>query len=336
MADGCTYGLTLANRGVTVGVTSAPELIDLAVDAESTGVFRSVFCGDSLLGNPRIDSVALLSAIASRTKRLRLGTACMASFPVRDPILLAAQWASLDHLSEGRALLVVCTGLVGGGNPGQKAEEVNYGFPTGHRAARLVESIKILKLLWTQDAVTFEGEHFKLQDVSLNLRPIQQPRPPIIISSNARGDPTLVDRTLKRVARHADGWMTTIVTPDPVPTFTYRWGRILEHARELGRGPSELEMIYYYNINVNEDRAAAFTEAKAFLDRYYTANMPESRVEAWCALGSPTECAERIRAFIAAGASEITFRLAGFDQRAQFRRLVEDVLPLVASQAVAA
>src|SRR5581483_4511716 len=65
-----TFGLTLANRGVVFGITTASELIDLAVAAEQTGLFHSVYVGDSLLGNPRLESVALLSAIAARTQRV--------------------------------------------------------------------------------------------------------------------------------------------------------------------------------------------------------------------------------------------------------------------------
>src|SRR5215510_3069704 len=226
MSERVTFGLTLANRGVVFGVTTATELIDLAVAAEQTGLFRSVYVGDSLLGNPRLESVALLSAIAARTQRVRLGTACMASFPLRDPILLATQWASLDQLSNGRAQLVVCTGSIP-----RDSELAAYGITRGDRVSRLIESIKVLKVLWTEDQASFEGKHFKFENISIGLKTPQQPRPPIFISSNARGDPALVDRTLRRVALHADGWMTTIITPDPIPAFVERWGRILEHAQ---------------------------------------------------------------------------------------------------------
>src|SRR4051812_45513242 len=107
------FGLTLANRGVTFGATTPEQMLDMARIAEESGAFRSVWVGDSLLGNPRLESVTLLAAIAARTGRVRIGTACMASFPLRDPVLLACQWASLDMISGGRTVLVVCTGNIG-------------------------------------------------------------------------------------------------------------------------------------------------------------------------------------------------------------------------------
>ena len=106
-------GLLLPNQGVVFGATTVAELLQLAEIAEASGLFDAVFVGDNLLAKPRLESVTTLAALAARTSKVRLGTACMASFPLRNPIVLAAQWAALDNISEGRALLVVCIG--GGG-----------------------------------------------------------------------------------------------------------------------------------------------------------------------------------------------------------------------------
>jgi alkanesulfonate monooxygenase SsuD/methylene tetrahydromethanopterin reductase-like flavin-dependent oxidoreductase (luciferase family) len=315
------------------GATTAAELLRMAQMADESGLFRSVYVGDSLLGNPRLESVALLSAIAGCTSRVRLGTACMASFPLRDPVLLASQWASLDLISGGRSLLVVCTG-----NIGKDDEQRHYGTTGKDRVQRLIESIQILRLLWTQDHVTFEGEHFTLRDVSIGLRPAQQPRPPIWIANNARGDPALVDRTLRRVAKHADGWQTTIIKGKAGPAaepgtppeiFARRWGRILEHARELGRNPNELDNNVYYNIHVGEDRAAAFEESKRFLDAYYSTDWPPAVIESWVAYGSPDECVAKLRVWAELGAREITLRLTAWDQMGQLQRAMSEVLPRV-------
>ena len=106
------FGLTLPNRGVLFGVTTPEQMLRMAQIADESELFQSVWVGDSLLGKPRMESIALLGGIAARTSRVRLGPACMASFPLRDPVLLAYQWASLDLLSGGRTVLVVCTGIV--------------------------------------------------------------------------------------------------------------------------------------------------------------------------------------------------------------------------------
>src|SRR6476646_12019784 len=109
MSDKIAFGLTLANRGVTFGATTSDQMLEMAQIADASGLYKSVWVGDSLLGKPRMEAIALLCGVAARTKTVRLGPACMASFPLRDPVLLAYQWASLDLLSNGRSVLVVCT-----------------------------------------------------------------------------------------------------------------------------------------------------------------------------------------------------------------------------------
>src|SRR6202048_5095604 len=151
------FGLTLPNRGVLFGVTTPEQMLRMAQIADESDVFQSVWVGDSLLGKPRMESIVLLGGIAARTKRVRLGPACMASFTLRDPVLLAYQWASLDLLAEGRTILVACTGIVP--QDGGRIEGELYGLTPGDRVGRLVEWIELVKRLWTEDSVTFSGKH---------------------------------------------------------------------------------------------------------------------------------------------------------------------------------
>src|SRR4030095_14551031 len=102
------WGISLPNRGALFGLTHIDELIETAIAPEQSGVFESVWFGDSLIHKPRLEAITMLAAVATHTKTVRLGTVCMASFPVRHPVLLAIQWASLDQISKGRALLGVC------------------------------------------------------------------------------------------------------------------------------------------------------------------------------------------------------------------------------------
>src|SRR5436305_13548359 len=98
------------------------------------------------------------------------------------------------------------------------------------------------------------------------------------------------------------------------------------YASEEGRnlGPN-FEACLYYNINVNEDREAAFQESKKFLDTYYSADYPRFFVEHWVALGSPQECIDHLKAFIDAGATTISLRLTGYNQQLQFERVTHEV-----------
>ena len=109
------FGLTLSNRGIMTGASSLEDMFGLVAEAEAAAVWDSVWVGDSVLAKPRVDSVCLLSAIAARTERVRLGVACFASTPLRHPVLLAYQWSSLDLLSGGRSIFVACMGTGGPG-----------------------------------------------------------------------------------------------------------------------------------------------------------------------------------------------------------------------------
>ncbi len=168
-------GLSLPNRGVLFGATTAEELVRLAERADRSRVFGSVWVGDSLLAKPRLESIALLSGIATRTTRVRLGTVCMASMTLRDPILLAIQWAGLDQLSGGRTILGACIGGSGEGM-GAGAREVEvYGVPNKGRVRRLEEQIALLRRLWTEDDVTFMGDVYRMEHVTAVPKPIQSP-----------------------------------------------------------------------------------------------------------------------------------------------------------------
>lgn len=317
------FGLTLANRGVMFGVTTPAQMIEMAQIADESGVFRSVWVGDALLSKPRLESITLLSGIAARTKRVRLGTACMASFPVRDPVLLAYQWSSLDQISEGRSTLVVCTGL--GPLEAHQAEARHYGMEGKDRVGRMLEAITILKALWTEDEVTFVGKYHNLDKVTIGPKPAQRPHPPIWIA-NSVWDTKLVERALKRVVRHADGLQSSRLYP---AEYAARWKQLRELAAAAGRSPAEFDGNLYYNINVNEDRAQAYEESKRFLEMYYSTEFTPEVMDRWVTMGSPAECIEKLRGYAAAGVQEITLRMTAWDQVGQLTRCIEEVLPHV-------
>src|SRR5262245_26715654 len=104
------FGLSLSTRAMLLGWATFDDLLNAAATAEASGYFDGIWVGDNLLSKPRAEAIVTLSAIAARTQQVRLGTICLASFPLRDPILLAIQWASLDVLSHGRTILAVCNG----------------------------------------------------------------------------------------------------------------------------------------------------------------------------------------------------------------------------------
>lgn len=321
------FGLTLPNRGVLFGIETLDEMIALGIQAEESGLFQSLWVGDSILAKRRPESVVLLSALAARTRKVRLAVGCMASFTIRHPVLLATQWSTLDILAgPDRLILAACLGGRYGGGDWQ-AENQAFGVKQSERVGRLVEGIQIVRQLLREERVSFEGKYYSLTDVTLEPRPVTRPHPPIWIAANPRpanGDVIPIRRSLRRVARLADGWMTTWLTP---ADFASRWQEIQRNLEEENRDPTTFDNTLYYNVNINEDREAAADESKRFLDTYYGFDITRPALDVWVAYGSPQEVIEKLQAFVAAGAKEITVRLTSWDQQGQYERFINEVIP---------
>jgi alkanesulfonate monooxygenase SsuD/methylene tetrahydromethanopterin reductase-like flavin-dependent oxidoreductase (luciferase family) len=333
-----SFGLILANRAVVLGAIQARDLFDIAIAAENAGVFDTLWVGDSLLAKPRLESVTLLSALAGVTARMRLAVGCLATFVHRHPVMFAHQWASLDVMSGGRTLLAVCLGGPDEQSAAQAREHATMGIRSSERVARLEEGIEILRKLFAGKPASHDGAFYRFRDVTIEPAPRQQPCP-IWIASNPTGltwrggasaSPAAVERGLRRVARHADGWMTNKLSPDE---FRRQWASVASMAREEGRDPSRLGSALYHNININEDRAAALEESRTFLDAYYSSKFSPAFVEGWTVAGSPAQCIAELRAYFGAGLGHMALRLASWDQRGQLRRFLEEVAPAVTGRA---
>jgi alkanesulfonate monooxygenase SsuD/methylene tetrahydromethanopterin reductase-like flavin-dependent oxidoreductase (luciferase family) len=331
-----SFGLILANRAVVIGAIKARDLFDISVAAEDAGVFDTLWVGDSLLAKPRLEAVTLLSTLAGITSRMRLAVGCLATFVHRHPVMFAHQWASLDVLSGGRALLAVCLGGPDEMSPAQAREHAAMGIRSGERVARLEEGISILRALFSGTPSTHKGEFYQFSDVKIEPSPVQQPCP-IWIASNPTGltwkggasaAAPAVQRGLRRVARLADGWMTNKLSPDE---FRQQWATVAAMAREEGRDPARLGSALYHNININEDRAAALEETKTFLDAYYSSKFSPAFVEQWTIAGPPSRCIEELRAYFAAGLGHMALRLGSWDQQGQLRRFLDEVAPALTS-----
>lgn len=323
-------GITLSNRAVILGLTTAADLIDLAEAADQVSEIDSVWCGDALFVNRRLDALTLLAAVAGRTRRVLIGPACMGSFGLRNPLVFAYEWASLDVISNGRTRLVACAG--GGAGPLWDAESQALGIDPKDRRKRMVENIQVLRHLWTKDNEPFTGQFVNFDGITMEPKPIQNPCP-IWLATNAerlstgQADSGGSEFALTQVGKVADGWMTHSVSPKG---FEASWTLILKAARENGRNPSSMDNVLYHHININEDRNACLADSKQFLDQYYGADYSKERLESWLTYGSPRDCIEDIKRYRDSGCNRMTFRLSTMgNPQHQLKRLAEEVLPYI-------
>jgi alkanesulfonate monooxygenase SsuD/methylene tetrahydromethanopterin reductase-like flavin-dependent oxidoreductase (luciferase family) len=317
------WGVSLPNRGVLFGLTTVDTILQATTVAEQSGIFDSVWFGDSLIHKPRLESIVMLSAAAARTQRVRLGVICMASFPVRHPVLLAIQWASLDQLSKGRTILGVC---IGGGHEGELRA---FGARKDERVGRLTEGITLLRQIWSDDEVSHAGKYYKLEGYRIVPKPVQKPCPIWIAVTPDRamvGDKG-IERAMKRVATLADGFITVAVPHDE---FRRRLDLLEGFAAEQKRDLSRFEVSIHGMVNINDDKRAAYDEAKYYFDHYYGPGYPSVElIKIWLAHGPPEECARLIQGWIDMGITTPVLRFTSRNQLRQMERFITDVLPLL-------
>jgi alkanesulfonate monooxygenase SsuD/methylene tetrahydromethanopterin reductase-like flavin-dependent oxidoreductase (luciferase family) len=317
------WGISLPNRGALFGLTDVDELIETAAVAERSGVFESVWFGDSLIHKPRLEAITMLAAVATHTKRVRLGTICMASFPVRHPVLLAIQWASLDQISKGRTLLGVC---IGGGHEGELSA---FGVKREERVGRMKEGIELLREIWRDDEVVHRGRYYTLERYNIVPKPVQK-TPPIWIAvspERERVGDKVVDQAMRRVAALADGYITMGVTAEELGK---RLKVVEQTAAEVGKDLSDFEVAIHGMVNINDDKQAAYTEAKEYFNHYYGPTYPpESLIRVWLAHGPPRDCARLIQEWIDMGITTPVLRFTARDQLEQVRRFIDEVLPRI-------
>ena len=251
-------GVLLPTRGVLVYAKGGRPRVELnwqmAETAERIG-YDSVWVGDSITSKPRLEPMAVMAALAARTHRVKIGTAVMLN-ALRHPVHLAHSIATIDNISDGRIIL----GLGAGRSNNQMFvdEHAAVGVPIEERAARMEESIDVLRKLWTEDDVSNPDGFYPLSGMTLEPRPVQQPVP-IWLSSN------WVQRGLKRVAAQGDGWITNVPSTE---MFTKCWDRIEEKGQELSRDVSRIPRALYISVNLN-DEDEALAEGDGFMRSYY-------------------------------------------------------------------
>jgi alkanesulfonate monooxygenase SsuD/methylene tetrahydromethanopterin reductase-like flavin-dependent oxidoreductase (luciferase family) len=312
------FGILLPTRGVLVYADGSRPRVELnwqmAETVERLG-YHSVWVGDSVTSKPRLEPLTIMSALAARTQRVRIGTAVMLS-ALRHPVHLAHALATIDNVSNGRTILGAGAGR--GDNQMYVDEHEVVGIPIKERADRMEEGIRIMRSLWSGENVTFEGDYYPLHDVTLEPHPLQDPLP-IWISSN------WVRRGLKRVAEMGDAWITNVPS---VELFSRCWERVQENAANVGRDATDMPRALYISVNLNEE-ADALAEGDQFMQAYYSRPYEAVSRQLLCVFGPPDKCIESINTFREAGVTYFIVRFASPNQMEQLNRFTKYVLPHV-------
>lgn len=315
------FGLALENFTPARKDPDMAAVVEYATTAEALG-FDSLWAWDHLLlgaGRPYpfLESLSTLTAIATHTERVLLGTGVLV-LPLRNPVVLAKVTGTLDTISGGRLVLGAASGWY-------EREFEAAGIPFRKRGKIFERNLEVLTRLWEEDGVTGtyagmteEGTDMDLRRVRMLPLPPSRPRPRLLIGG-------YVDKVLRRVATKGDGWLTYFYRPD---AFQRSWTKIQNFAEEAGRDPSALTNVAQLPIVVGDSYAECDRRAKDFVAEYFdcpewSESTPESSIR-----GTPTECAEQLAEHIAAGAQHICLVPYEYEPE-QVRIIAEEVLPLL-------
>lgn len=217
------FGFVLPNN---VGVEDPYEVISVGVHAEAAGfdslwvnhhVINAGYVRERLGTRPYHDALILLTWLASKTHQARLGTSVLV-LPYLHPMVLARELATLDQLAQGRLVVGVGVGSL-------PDENEAMGVPYATRGRHADEFLEVMHRLWSDEQASYAGEHFAFEDVISSPKPLQRPRPPILVGGNKRA-------SMRRAARLGDGWHPLMLSPEGVRN---RLVYLREQAAEAGR-----------------------------------------------------------------------------------------------------
>jgi probable F420-dependent oxidoreductase len=282
------------------------------IDLCESGGVDSVWQTDRIISHqPILESMTTMAALAGRTRRLKFGVNVV-SVALRDPVLLAKQCATVDLLSDGRLLPAF-----GIGSP-LAPEWAALHLDTSTRGRRTDEGLEIMRRLWTEDRVDFEGKHFRLSGASISPKPTQKILPMWIGGSS--------DAAIARTARFGTGWQAGRETPDEVAPVI---ARIIAAAVAAGRSIDDDHFGAAFSFRFGHaDDPLLVRLMEAYRKR--TGRDPQEHF----VTGDARAIIARIAEFVEAGVSKFILRPAATgddDVLSQTRLLVEEVLPEVAA-----
>lgn len=261
---------------------------------------------------PSFEAWTTAAALATVTERVRLGHLVLCN-AFRHPALLAKMAITLDHASGGRLNL----GL-GSGSYAPEFEQFGVPYPSARvRADQLGEALEVIRLLFTDETVSFHGEHYMLDAAPSLPRPVQRPHPPIHVGGAGER------RTLPLVARHADVWNCPTYALAELPT---KLAVLRQECRRIGRDPATLRISEEAVMALAATRGEV-DQARAVAERRFPGPGWGFAAGGYC--GTPDDIATRIRERIALGVHDFVFFLHDRGELRTLRLIAEELVPAV-------
>jgi probable F420-dependent oxidoreductase len=325
------FGLQLAGQ-------PAADLVALARTAETLG-FSTVYVPDHWAyeqrGGGGLDDKAnaweattILGALATATTKIRLGALVLCNL-FRHPGTTAQATTTLDHLSDGRAVL----GL-GAGWTRLEFEMMGAPFPDIQPRLRMLdEAVQIIKRLWTEERVTFAGEFYRLKDAISVPKPVQKPRPPVLLGGSGKGLLRIAAREADIVNVISDSGRAGTILPSEVAKLTDEAFRrkldfVRTEARTAGRDPDAIKLgstIFITMLVDDEEGGRNFATAIGGL---FGLPEPEVRRMPMALIGTADECIAELRRR-ARDWGVTHYILSGYGSPANAERFAREVLAKV-------
>jgi F420-dependent oxidoreductase-like protein len=249
-------------RPLRFGIKTSPQystyedILRVWREADEVPIFEDAWLFDHFMalgrdpGAPVLEAWTLLAALAAQTTRIRVGVLVTGN-TYRHPAVLAKTGATVDVISHGRLIF----GIGAGWN---EPEHAALGIPLpapGERIRRLGEACEIIRRLWTEPPVSFEGRYYQLRDALAEPRPVQKPHPPFMIGGSGE------QLTLRVVAHYADIWNDN---SGDVEQFRHKNAVLDQHCAEIGRDPTAIERSIQEFVNL-EDLGATRDSLRAYI-----------------------------------------------------------------------
>jgi probable F420-dependent oxidoreductase len=306
-----TFGIAARNFTAYPEMPDAKALVEYGVKMEELG-FDSVWVWDHMLlgvepNFPIVDSLTVLTGIAARTKRIKLGTGILV-LPLRNAVALAKQLSSMDQLSQGRLVMGMASGWY-------KREFDAMGIPFEKRGKIMDENLELLRRLWTEPSVTGQYAHYSPSKAVMYPKPAQD-HIPIMIGG-------YVDRVLKRAATAGDGWLTYFYTPEG---FTKSWNKIRNFAKEAGKDPDKLLNASQLPIMIGPSKDVVQADMIDWLNKEWDFPEQSDCTRDSAIMGSVDECVAQLREHLAVGVQKIIFVPYKY-QMDQIETIAREIIP---------